>query len=275
MFCRRSGYSLIGSLGVGASLALASALLFPVLVTAGERAPHASCQSNLREIGAAIMMYMEDYDGTAPLARSVEIDAAALVRESGPMESPFVLTGGPELLLSAMGYCPPLDRPGLWPLHLVLDSYTSRPGIWRDPEDRGDIGMREGSVGDPLPPSRSTTYTVYGSSYQYNQGLVWRTTAAASGQYSTRGGIGNLSPVRRDEIQRPGEVPFVFDGEGYWHDPSKDHRPLEPDPYLSATGARGYNVLFDDGSVRFLPASQLLNRAPGREIGLLYRNPRG
>src|SRR5438552_7401604 len=84
MLTMRTGSSLVGTIALAGALALFGALLFPVLVTAGERSPQASCQSNLREIGAALMMYMEDYDGTAPLARSVEIDSEPLVREGGP-----------------------------------------------------------------------------------------------------------------------------------------------------------------------------------------------
>src|ERR1051326_630178 len=145
----RTGSTLVGTIAVAAALSLFGALLFPVLVTAGERSPRASCQSNLREIGAALMMYMDDYDGTVPLARSVEIDSEPLVREGSLIGSPFVLTGGPALLSPALGGCPPPARPGLWPLHLVLESYVSRPNVWRDPEDTGDLTMASRRPGKP------------------------------------------------------------------------------------------------------------------------------
>src|SRR5436309_5353079 len=156
----RTGSTLVGTIGLAAALALFGALLFPVLVTAGERSPQASCQSNLREIGAALMMYMEDYDGTGPLARSVEIDAEPLVREGGPAESPFILTGGPALLSPALGDCPPQGRPGLWPLHLVLESYVSRRSVWRDPEDTGDLTVGSRPAGKPTS-AASTAFARY------------------------------------------------------------------------------------------------------------------
>jgi prepilin-type processing-associated H-X9-DG protein len=264
MWDRRTGFSLIGSLALAAGLALAGALLFPVLVTAGERAPRAGCESNLREIGAAVMMYMDDYDGTVPLARSVEIDARPLVWESRRAESPFLRTGGPALLSPSLGQCPPLGRPGLWPLHVVLEAYVTRPMVWRDPADTGDL-VGAGIARAASPASRGA-FAAYGSSYQYHQGLIGR-TAGPTGDM-------RLRPVRREELRHPGDVPLVFDGEGFWHGAATPKPGGHVDPYVAATGARGFNVLFADGRVRFVPAGRLLSRAPGLSPGLLDRDPR-
>src|SRR5204863_299354 len=83
---------------------------------------------------------------------------------------------------------------------------------------------------------------------------------------------GRLHPVRSDQLAHPAEVPLVFDGEGYWHGRLAAGRSSDPDPYLAATAARGYNVVFADGRVRFVPAAELLNHSPGRPPGLLYRD---
>lgn len=50
-----------------AIIAILAAILFPVFATAREKARQASCQSNLRQIGMATLMYIQDYDETFPL----------------------------------------------------------------------------------------------------------------------------------------------------------------------------------------------------------------
>jgi len=44
-----------------------AAILFPVFATAREKARQASCQSNVRQLGIATLMYVQDYDETYPL----------------------------------------------------------------------------------------------------------------------------------------------------------------------------------------------------------------
>ena len=59
----RRGFSLIELLVVLSIIALLAGILFPVFARARERARMSSCQSNLKLIGAAIAMYIADYDG--------------------------------------------------------------------------------------------------------------------------------------------------------------------------------------------------------------------
>src|SRR5690606_16351447 len=53
---------LIELLVVIAILSLLAAILFPVFVRARENARRSSCQSNLKQIGLAIMQYVHDHD---------------------------------------------------------------------------------------------------------------------------------------------------------------------------------------------------------------------
>ena len=60
------GFTLIELLVVIAIIAILAAILFPVFAQAREKARQAGCQSNLKQIGLALKMYVQDYDETWP-----------------------------------------------------------------------------------------------------------------------------------------------------------------------------------------------------------------
>jgi prepilin-type N-terminal cleavage/methylation domain-containing protein/prepilin-type processing-associated H-X9-DG protein len=69
------GFTLIELLVVIAIIAILAAILFPVFAKARERANSASCLSNLKQMGTAERMYIDDYDG-ALVPYGISEDAA-------------------------------------------------------------------------------------------------------------------------------------------------------------------------------------------------------
>ncbi len=63
-----AAFTLIELLVVIAIIAILAAILFPVFAQARAKARQAACLSNMKQIGTASMMYLQDYDETYPVA---------------------------------------------------------------------------------------------------------------------------------------------------------------------------------------------------------------
>jgi len=65
---KKRGFTLIELLVVIAIIAILAAILFPVFAQAREKARMATCQNNLKQMGNAFTMYVQDYDEQYPLS---------------------------------------------------------------------------------------------------------------------------------------------------------------------------------------------------------------
>jgi len=67
MKVRKNGFTLIELLVVIAIIAILAAILFHVFAQAREKARAISCVSNMKQLGTAVAMYVQDYDETFPM----------------------------------------------------------------------------------------------------------------------------------------------------------------------------------------------------------------
>lgn len=66
MISKKKGFTLIELLVVIAIIAILAAILFPVFAKAREKARQTSCTNNAKQIGLAILQYIQDYDEKLP-----------------------------------------------------------------------------------------------------------------------------------------------------------------------------------------------------------------
>ena len=115
----RRGFTLIELLVVIAIIAILAAILFPVFAQAREAARKSMCQSNLKQLGNAFMLYVQDYDETYP---PVDYDDGAGQRWTWfQFVDPYIKSGqsggGTKNQRKSVFLCPDIDAPiadGAW-----------------------------------------------------------------------------------------------------------------------------------------------------------------
>ncbi len=148
---KADGFTLIELLVVIAILSVLAALLFPVFGAAREKARQTTCLSNLRQMGSAIALYAQDYDGYLPYAPDC---------------------GTKKLVLKGKSHFgDPLDSEikTLPTIKAVILPYGASDMLFRCPSDN----IRNMSW---LDVSKSTWYAEDGSSYQFNDWNALRVT---------------------------------------------------------------------------------------------------
>ncbi len=205
----QSAFTLIELLVVIAIIAILAAILFPVFAQAREKARQASCLSNLKQIGTATMMYLQDYDETFyphrnncgnPLTTCTEYTngGSALVE---PYASMFGSAGDE----GAKRY--------YWVF--MLQAYTKNYGVFRCPSAQdafipggssSDYVSYPGGRGIPAGGARA-----YGGQNSYGHSDVYLSPAAPVNGGSTAG----LVPVTQAGIPRVASTILVTDATYY------------------------------------------------------------
>jgi len=87
----RMGFTLIEVLVVVAIVALLVAVLLPSLARARWHARSAVCKGNLRDLGAAFVMYAQSHEGYLPVTPNVRTDSYWSLHAAGMLKDPQIL----------------------------------------------------------------------------------------------------------------------------------------------------------------------------------------
>lgn len=120
---RHRGFTLIELLVVIAIIAILAAILFPVFAQAREKARQTSCLSNQKQIGLAILSYIQDYDETYPPSNQ-----AGYMNEWSLVIQPYIKNGSPGGAYNNVGAvfaCPS------WPVGTQPDEYKPRYDVFQ------------------------------------------------------------------------------------------------------------------------------------------------
>jgi prepilin-type N-terminal cleavage/methylation domain-containing protein/prepilin-type processing-associated H-X9-DG protein len=178
MRTKSRAFTLIELLVVIAIIAILAAILFPVFAQAREAARKASCQSNLKQIGSAWVMYLQDYDERYPTANDP----------------------------AGWDHCPTMAGRGAfggWIGNLLIP-YTKNVEIYQCPstKDRANLVNNWGSwptgSGGCGSPAGARTAPFAWTSYAYNYVSLWNRAQA--------------------ETDRPADLMVVWDSTTAWAD---------------------------------------------------------
>lgn len=144
------GFTLVELLVVIGIITVLAALLLPVLAASRARARQVQCASNLRQLGTALSLYMDDWDDTYPWA----VDPSDVHCLSMWSIHPQWQAQIPQMPL----------------LPQVLHTYTKNRQVWRCASDRGYDVYQDADL--PLA-ARPTAWDAFGTSYIYRTELTF------------------------------------------------------------------------------------------------------
>jgi prepilin-type N-terminal cleavage/methylation domain-containing protein/prepilin-type processing-associated H-X9-DG protein len=230
---RSTGFTLIELLVVIAIIAILAAILFPVFAQVRAKARQASCLSNLRQIGSALGLYVQDYDERIPKGCTWgRADTWIVARDH------FTTTCGQVGITGATPkdtFLGPEQTPPRY-IQELLHPYAKNIQLWFCPS----VGKDRFVYGNPAWP----TYGFNGTTYQW---IFFADPQVSRNPFSHRQRIA-VSGLLMGAIPRPAEAAAL------WDQPSTN--PLR-EPCLSMdmkpAHAKGVNVLYMDGHAKFSP----------------------
>jgi len=218
---KRKGFTLIELLVVIAIIAILAAILFPVFARAREQARKASCESNLKQISTAILMYSEDFDENYPSVVFANY--------------PNGLWGSSTWNSWGWSY--------LWPM---WEPYIKNYQVYTCPSAPGGFNMAG--------PSNNRVSMCYAySEYLYDHGRGWSKLAALAGSPHGVAGVAILADSRFPGIFND------WDGGGTGNGTAYPQSYLARAMLANGSSPRhdGSNFAFADGHVKFYPTNKI------------------
>lgn len=170
-----SGFTLIELLVVIAIIAILASILFPVFARARENARRSSCQSNLKQMGLAIVQYSQDYDDKLMPVMSPDCVAQSSLAAQPEARSDYIGAGN-----CPVGTYHPQWREAIFP-------YVKSRQLYVCPSDANS------ALG---PGSNATTRNPAGpmSSYGINRFLGWYTPGGNYDNWDADGSCSAAAP---------------------------------------------------------------------------------
>lgn len=183
---KRRAFTLTEILVALGIITILAAIIFPVFNSVRRRAYQTTCASNLKQLGLAVALYTQDYDGLFP-------------RGGDPLDlhSDYWHDAAEGVYEWQMGQLPPLTY--------VMRPYIKSSKLWACPADTGfDV---EDISGEPLD-ARPSMFDKFGMSYFYRSDLVLQ---------DRRELVGWDRSTNPPTEHGPGDVHVLADGHGSWH----------------------------------------------------------
>jgi len=264
----KQAFTLVELLVVIAIIVILIAILLPVLIRAKQQAQQVVCASNLRQIGQAMTMYTNQFNGYFPAAViTTGSNATGGSVHIWPVRLRKFVNGNQKIF-----YCPAQDERCRWTQEMggivvYADEFYAGFGY--------EIGERL-LVGGASPvsygPPPNGTYFSYGFNLMGAPGPPDYISRSVDGPTYDKNGLRSFSTTSVDrkvtDVKSPSEFILVADtvadgAEDMWI--NRVDRPTADLPYSAGIGRihrRGANVLFCDGHVEWHLQSDLLLKFP-------------
>jgi prepilin-type N-terminal cleavage/methylation domain-containing protein/prepilin-type processing-associated H-X9-DG protein len=138
MRTRKTGFTLIELLVVIAIIAILAAILFPVFAQAREKARSISCLSNMKQIGLAVAMYVQDYDEQTPA-----VFASMNSPQTGINPIPFDEQVQPYIKNTSIWACPSDSSPANWQSGFSWETVQTKQYFRRSYDSVGPVNTIE------------------------------------------------------------------------------------------------------------------------------------